>query len=208
MAYSAGVPENGLRSTDLVKKNKSNNVFFSAQLKKHSPFNFWPYFLGWGIRPRHRRKQAILSAHPPENIQLTAWELNRREAEGALMQRETPRASDVVPEVPRQAVSPTMLAGEGNGQADRQTAHLSCLTKWQLSSVPQSFHLSCWFHKAFVTNLQPDTLNKFFSILHCSPQQPLFSYDWFYVCKTDKCKHCFKTFVMLVMCVQLAYAVI
>lgn len=148
MAYSAGVPENGLRSTDLVKKNKSNNVFFSVQLKKHSPFNFWPYFLGWGIRPRHRRKQAILSAHPPENIQLTAWEPDRREVEGALMQKEMPRASDV-PEMPRQAALPMMLAGaQGNGQADKHTARLS--HKVTTLIVPQSFHLSCCFHKAFL----------------------------------------------------------
>ena len=46
------------------------------------------------------------------------------------MQNEMPRASDVVPEMPRQEVLPKMVAGvQGNGQADKQTARLSCLTK-------------------------------------------------------------------------------
>lgn len=46
------------------------------------------------------------------------------------MQNEMPRASDVDPEMPKQAVLPMMVAGaQGNGQADEQMAGLSCLTK-------------------------------------------------------------------------------
>lgn len=45
------------------------------------------------------------------------------------MQNEMPRASDVDPEMPKQAVLPMMVAGaQGNGQADKQMADLFVLS--------------------------------------------------------------------------------